>query len=503
MYPHPVFNANLKHDDTPLKYLQTNLLLFSMMAAPAVLVDGILDKPGFWTQVLRKSDPYVKLCLRHCSARPWTQTDNVVNYGKAMEVAWLLATRIVAKHRITSPASTTVWTMMETLAPKVHNTRYLAQQQADEQIIEAVYVSRSLGEIMTNYTAQQYQDDLAALAIDQDFEVPQNNEGLPATVDDALDQVQNKAATAAMAILWIQARRAANLSTRPSQVLVTTLCALAKQGMATPGFVDKITNGFMQDTGKQIELDTEAISACWDLIVHHVDDGNVENVVRKWLARLPHEALRLRITLQQIPGEGLTCITSIIKAVGDYPMFNWAWVTLNFPIEARAVATAVTEINGKPYYGYKKDLSIVKAANYRTVGYIAQQLLVKVGGEGPLKAARCFTRTPKLKVVIDEMINDFMLNSITLEPAPGAMAGDWFLGPIHGFVQFAAPLPAQQQQPNPQGGAGANPAPPPNPPQAGPGAGRGRGQPGGAPQAAPGPAGRGAAAGRGQQAGQP
>lgn len=474
-----------------------------MMAAPAILVDGILDKPGFWTQVLRKSDPYVKLCLRHCSARPWTQTDQIQNYGKTMEVAWLLATRIVARHRITSPASTTVWTMMETLAPRVHNTRYLPQQQADEQIMEAVYVTRSLGEIMTNYTAQQYQDDLTALAADPDFEVPQNNTGLPANVDEALNQVANKTATAAMAILWIQARRAANLSTRPAQVLVTTLCALAKQGMATPGFVDKITNGFMQDTGKQIELDTEAISACWDLIVHHVDDGNVEEVVQRWLTRLPHEALRLRITLQQIPGEGLTCITSIIKAVGDYPMFSWAWVTLNFPTEARAVARAVNEINGKPYYGYKKDLNVVKAANYRTIGYIAQQLLVKVGGEGPLKAARCFTRTPKLKVVIDELISDFMLNSITLTPAPGAMADDWFLNPIHGFVQFVAPQPAQPPPPNPQGGAGAGQAPPQNAPHAGPGAARGQGQPGGGPQAAAGQAGRGAGAGRGNQPGQP
>lgn len=445
------------------------------MAGAAQLVDGILDKPGFWTQVLRKGDPYVKLCLRHCSARPWNNTDQIANYSKAMEVAWLLATRIVAKHRITSPASTTVWTMMETLAPRVHDTRYLAQAQADDQIMEVVYSNRSLSEIMTNYTAAMYAQDIVDLNADADFECPNNNAGMPATVDEALDTVANKSAAGAMALLWIQAHRAANLVTRPAQVLVTTLCALAKQGMATPGFVDKITNGFMQDTGKQIELDTEAISACWDLIVHHVDDGNVENVVRRWLTRLPHEALRLRITLQQIPGEGLTCITSIIKAVGEYPMFDWAWVTLNFPTEARAVATAVGEITNKPYYGYKKDLALVKAANYRTIGYIAQQLLVKVGGEGPLRAAKCFTRTPKMKIIIDEMINDFMINTVTLQPAPGARAEDWFLNPINNFGQFNAPQQAPPQQQAPQAGPGNAPPNPPPPPQGAQGGARGGG----------------------------
>ncbi|APG78830.1 hypothetical protein [Wenling crustacean virus 13] len=443
------------------------LYVVVVMAQHVHLVNGLLDKAGFWREVLKQEDPYMKLCLRHCNARPWVAPDGIRKWGRAMEVAWLLSTRIVATLRVTTPHSILVWTMMETLAPQVHDERYIPRLEANALIVRSVYNDSSFQSLVSNYTDANLAQDLHDLSQDPDFERPANDDGVPTTIAIQFSAVANKSAEGAMAILWVLAKRSVNLHTRPAQVLVHTLCALAKQGNATQAFVEKITQGFVTDTGKPLNLDAEGIEACWRLIVHHVDDSNVEAIVSDWLAKLPHEALRLRITLQQIPGEGLTCITSIIKAIQDFPGFNWTWVYKNFPGEMTAAGTASIAITNRGFYGYKKDLSLVKAANFRTVGYIAQQLLVRAGGEGPLRAAKCFTRTPKLKALIDQMIDDFIINAVTIPVNPGdeVPAGIW--ASIMGYSVPPAPQPVLMAGPQPGGGHGGGQLPPGGP---GPGA---------------------------------
>lgn len=432
---------------------------------------------------MQKHDPYVKFCLRHCGVAPYNKKpDQINNWGMAVKVAWLWSVEAVQFFQVTNPNSVLVWTMMEFFVPQVQDaTRYLPTQEARNKIVAAVYRNISLGGLISGYDDNIYNQDKAALNKDFDFQYPQNGTGLPASVNTSLDAVPNQNAEAAIAILWICAQHRPELFKRPEQVLVTCLCAVAKQGHANPRLVSKIINEYHQDTGRGLDLDTVAIKACWDLLVHHVDDGNVGKIISDWCRFLPPEALRFRIMLEQIPDQGLTCIVAIIKAMTDFPTFDWAWVHVNFPSEFEKVYLAITAITGKPYYGYKKDLSLVKSTNFRTIGYIAQQLLMKAGGEKSLGAAACFTRTPMLKLKLDQMVNTFVGYPATLTPPQGAQMPQWMNATLTAYTtaqtrdQDKGPLQVasatrQGNPPLPPSPPGKLPAyAPPPPPPLGPG----------------------------------
>lgn len=111
--------------------------------------------------------------------------------------------------------------------------------------------------MVANVTEEAYQAARGALNHDQNFVLP--NQGMPANVDERLENIKDKNADATIAILWICFRFALRLAHRPGQVLVSCSCALGKQGNATPVF---IIRGYQQDIGHPVDLDVEATDAC-------------------------------------------------------------------------------------------------------------------------------------------------------------------------------------------------------------------------------------------------
>lgn len=88
--------------------------MFVMAARrPEQLADGLLDKRGYWRQVLKHSDPHIQLCLHHCGVPPDNDPEHIHDFSRAMQIAWLWSTEVVRFLRVTGNEPILVWTMME------------------------------------------------------------------------------------------------------------------------------------------------------------------------------------------------------------------------------------------------------------------------------------------------------------------------------------------------------------------------------------------------------
>ncbi|XKL61658.1 hypothetical protein PGB90_001491 [Kerria lacca] len=86
-------------------------------------------------------------------------------------------------------------------------------------------------------------------------------------------------------------------------------------------------------------------------------------------------ALRLRLTIVQAAGSGLTCLILILKAMRIYANFPWWVVAALYGNEMANVETATTAVGDNPYYGFKKDLGAVKSRLYKNIAWVAKELL--------------------------------------------------------------------------------------------------------------------------------
>lgn len=70
---------------------------------------------------------------------------------------------------------------------------------------------------------------------------------------------------------------------------------------------------------------------------------------------------------------------------------------INYKVALRAVGD-------NPYYGYTASLDLVKAANFRNLGYLSKELLMKLNNEGNLNFNRVFEAKPDKARIIDKVI---------------------------------------------------------------------------------------------------
>lgn len=138
-----------------------------------------------------------------------------------------------------------------------------------------------------------------------------------------------------------------------------------------------------------------------------INDENIADVFIRWTALIGQKSLRLALTIQQAAGTGLTTLIVIGNAIKSYPDFDWAQVRLHFPQEWNNFTRAVQVVNNNPYYGYRKDLGVVKSTLYKNLSYIAKELLIKVGGQQSLTQYAEFPVRIPDKAGFDVLISDY------------------------------------------------------------------------------------------------
>ncbi|AJG39062.1 putative nucleoprotein [Wenzhou crab virus 2] len=290
----------------------------------------------------------------------------------------------------------TIFAIGEGIMDCLPDSAYLDQAQAQAafiQDISSLFPLSSVGWLRVDATtyANALTNELRGL-------------NLPATHSEGLAQALDLRGAYAV-MVWLAKRLTA--SVRKTEIILWTLVALVKQGNISDRFTNKITQSLEQEVGVTVTLPSDGIRAVWDVYGPYINEVTAGPVFNRWLPLVPQNALRVRLTILQAAGEGLTAFTTILKALRAHPRFHWSRVINLFPQEWDNFVNAVTAVGANTFYGFKKDLGVVRSTMYKNLGYVAKELMVKVSGDAPLNFYAGWTRIPAFRTIIDQMVVDY------------------------------------------------------------------------------------------------
>lgn len=122
----------------------------------------------------------------------------------------------------------------------------------------------------------------------------------------------------------IRADRESRPMMSPIAAYTCAITAMAKKGMVSQNCLDKILEGVRADLGKQITLSIELVRRYHDRFPITLTRENVAARMKAIEDILPEENMRLKIIIRQAALSGLTCITTIKKAMDVQRDFYWA-----------------------------------------------------------------------------------------------------------------------------------------------------------------------------------
>lgn len=201
-------------------------------------------------------------------------------------------------------------------------------------------------------------------------------------------------------------------------VILNSHVAFLKQGNVTPAFMKKITDGVMTDLGVGLALDANAMKVFHRRYCSNITENNAPTLIAHWDRMVPEVAMRLRLTIEQAAGSGLTAFISIGRAIRAFPDFGWDRINKVLRDDVVAFGLAVTAVNGNPYYGYRRDLGPAKSTNFKNLAWVAKELLIKARGETGLAKYKGWVRSPKSQGTLVDMITDY-INQRDDEVDPG------------------------------------------------------------------------------------
>lgn len=189
--------------------------------------------------------------------------------------------------------------------------------------------------------------------------------------------------------------------------IVHIVASVIKRGNMTRGFIDKIKKGILSELNVQVNIMKPVVEKLYIMYGGMITGENVQAVIERWTANIPQLAMRLRLVVVQAAGTGLTSLLTIAKMIKKYPHFAWDDVALIFPGEWAAFSAALTRVAGNPYYGYNQDLQEVRSTLYKSIGYIAKELMVKVDGDNNINAYQGWAYQIRMKAHFDLTIAEF------------------------------------------------------------------------------------------------
>lgn len=405
------------------------------MANPAPGVypwKGRFDTAQFWADSLKGEKINTKLVFYNLAEDPFRATFTPHTYKLI---------RVFCQYRCgqkgwRESGSDLILTVLEALAPYVPRVDRLPAADAKEEFINVMKLCLPISVRCPNWTDADINTALMQLGYNGKTRV----DIVLALTDTAF--IVGSEYDGALMFLKLLANANKIPSVSMSSDGIANLCvALAKRGSITPKYMDKVNRELERDMGVLApKVDEGIVRGLWFNISDHIDDTNVSTIIQSWMGQLPADCLRLKVTLQQIPGTGLTQISTILRAIRDYPTFRWDKMIALLPGEFTNVTLAAQAIANNEYYGYRKDLGPVVSTRYRNVGYIAKELIVKVAGEYQLNLYQGWARKPAFQVTIDQEIINFenTLAQTILANVPQQAAGQdpivATLGPLSTWI---------------------------------------------------------------------
>jgi hypothetical protein len=213
----------------------------------------------------------------------------------------------------------------------------------------------------------------------------------------------------------------------PVQMLATTYVACAKQGQITLAFLTKIEQGIETELGYQINLNADSVQLLFQHFGKNFDEVTAPIAFSRWQKMLPDSALRLRLTFQQVGYSRLTVFRVIEEAVRLFPDFGWPLISKLLPGDVPNFVIASEMIGNNPYYGFKKNLGEAASTRYRSLGWVAKELMIRGAGRASLTGyagwPRAIPSMERVRQIIDSYLHR-RAEAAIVEEAHIAMAND-------------------------------------------------------------------------------
>lgn len=192
------------------------------------------------------------------------------------------------------------------------------------------------------------------------------------------------------------------------QTVVQLLVAVCKQGTISSEFSYKINQGVRVDMGLSIRLKPREVSDIWTTYGQAITEDNIEEVINHFLHNVMGTATRLVVTLNQAKYHAMTIFQTIGRAMLLHPKLSWHVMEKISPTELINFKNALEAVGGNAYYGFRKDLDVFKSAHFRSLGFLAKEVLVKCDGEDHLNRNRVFEKKPMKYLLLWKIVGQYI-----------------------------------------------------------------------------------------------
>lgn len=193
-------------------------------------------------------------------------------------------------------------------------------------------------------------------------------------------------------------------------LLANVYCAVPRRSQVTDLFATKVQTGIFDDLGMRISIRADALRIFYNKFGWNINRQNIGIVLNHWQARLPAEALRLSLVVQQAANSRLTALVVIGRALQRYRNFRRDAVAEIYRDKWAACIVALQAVNGDAYYGFSLDLGNVKSTLYKNLAWVSKELLFRVGGETSLRGYAGWVTRAREQAAMDALIAGYENN---------------------------------------------------------------------------------------------
>ncbi|DAZ90599.1 putative nucleocapsid [Trialeurodes vaporariorum mononega-like virus 2] len=200
--------------------------------------------------------------------------------------------------------------------------------------------------------------------------------------------------------------RAINL---PTNLYVLCYVALAKRGQVTAQKLAKIATDIEQSTNRRVDVTDIEVGTMFRILERFVDETNAGAIMAGLSGGIGAHSLRLRLTLDQSARGGMTTYWCIMTAFQQYNNFNWGEASRFIPTDFANYRLAFDAVGRNEFYGFKKNLGNAAHTKYKTLGWLAIQMLMKYNPAeyGTLQQYRGMTNNPDRRAELQNLIDNF------------------------------------------------------------------------------------------------
>lgn len=274
----------------------------------------------------------------------------------------------------------------EALSPMIPHRKFYTIENSRVSLVE--WMKRgfidNIFDVLRDYNEVSYGQFIRTLPVTRHW----NEDERPANYLPTLLDIQNLTFPQALLYCYYFAKNLRIPSRHLAIGYITNaFCALSKRGQVTDEFCNKINAAVRDELGVVVNLHSGTLNAIYKGYMQGVNENNAQDVFNRLDEMIPDIALRLKLTLMQASGSGLTLFMIIGRALRLYNDFPWSRVNTLTSGELANWTQAMRAIDGNLYYGFKRDLGVARSTLYKSLGYVAHELLMKINGEITL---RCF-----------------------------------------------------------------------------------------------------------------